>query len=67
MLSCFQTTNKRKVVSTDKFYFIDLGVARNLARIGFIAERSKEFGDALEHLVFLEIQFYRDYQHKDCE
>lgn len=67
LLPCFQGTKKRKAVSTDKFYFFDLGVARNLARIGVIEERSKAFGDALEHLVFLELQAYRDYQMMDFE
>ncbi len=67
LLPCFQGTKKRKAVSTDKFYFFDLGVARNLARIGMIEERSKAFGDALEHLVFLELQAYRDYRLADFE
>jgi len=65
VLPCFQGTQKRKAVATDKFYFFDLGVARNLARTGLIEAHSREFGQALEHLVFLELQAYRDYHLRD--
>jgi predicted AAA+ superfamily ATPase len=67
LLPCFQGTRKRKAVATDKVYFFDLGVARNLSRSGFIAERSKSFGDSLEHLIFLELLAYKDYLIKDFQ
>ena len=67
VLPCFQGTKKRKAVSTEKFYFFDTGVVRNLARAGIIEQKSKAFGEALEHLVFLEIQAYRDYNLKDFQ
>lgn len=67
LLPPFQLTQKRKAVSTEKFYFFDLGVARNLSRTGTIQDRSQAFGDALEHLVFLELLAYRDYHQLDFE
>jgi len=56
---------KRKAVATDKFYFFDLGVARNLAQIGTIAPGTSDYGKALEHLIFLELLAYRDYLDQD--
>ena len=67
VLPPFQATRKRKAVATEKFYFFDLGVARNLARIGEISAGSTLFGDALEHLVFLELLAYHDYSLRDFE
>ncbi len=67
LLPSFQGTRKRKAVSTDKFYFFDLGVARNLSRTGLIQSRSVAYGNALEHLVFLELLAYKDYFLKDFD
>ncbi|MBU2513559.1 ATP-binding protein [bacterium] len=67
LLPCFQGTSKRKPVSTEKFYFFDIGVARNLSRAGMVQERSEAFGNALEHLIFLELLAYRDYNLLDFE
>lgn len=61
----FQKTSKRKAVSTEKFYFFDLGVAKNLARRGDVSLGTPEFGQSLEHLILLEIMAYRDYQGLD--
>lgn len=65
ILPAFQKTTKRKPVSTDKFYFFDLGVARSLARTGPVEFETPGFGKTLEHLVFLELLAYRDYNWKD--
>ncbi len=65
LLPAFRGTKKRKAVATEKFYFFDLGVARNLGNAGLISERSSAFGNALEHLVFLELAAFRDYHLKD--
>lgn len=61
ILPTFRETKTRKAVSTPKFYFFDVGVARVLRREGEIASGSRGFGDALEHLVFLELKAYLDY------
>jgi predicted AAA+ superfamily ATPase len=53
---------RRKAVATEKFYFFDLGVARNLARIGLIETGTVPFGDALEHMVLLELLACSDYR-----
>ncbi len=60
-LPTFRETKTRKAVSTPKFYFFDVGVARVLRREGEIFAGSKGFGDALEHLIFLELKAYLDY------
>ena len=65
LLPAFQKTSKRKAVATEKFYFFDTGVARNLSRSGEISSGTPAFGNALEHLVFLELIAYRDYNFKD--
>jgi predicted AAA+ superfamily ATPase len=61
VLPTFKETRTRKAVSTPKFYFFDVGVARVLRRDGAISPGSKAFGDALEHLIFLELRAYLDY------
>ena len=61
ILPSFRETKSRKAVATPKFYFFDTGVARVLSRTGEIQKGSKAFGDAFEHLVYLEIKAYLDY------
>jgi uncharacterized protein len=65
MLPSFQKTTKRKPVATAKFFFFDIGVANVLAKIGGIEPGSKAWGNALEHLIFLEIKTYLDYRRSD--
>jgi predicted AAA+ superfamily ATPase len=64
-LPAFQETVKRKPVATAKFYFFDVGVANTLRRAGFVTEGSDSYGRALEHLVFLELRSFLDYQRRD--
>lgn len=64
-LPAFQHTLKRKPVATAKFYLFDVGVANVLKRVPAIAEGSDAYGRALEHLVFLELRAYLDYQRLD--
>ncbi len=52
---------KRKAIQTSKFYLFDLGVARHLARALEVTERSKAFGDAFEHFLFLELKAAQSY------
>ena len=61
----FQKTKKRKPVATSKYYFFDVGVANYLMSRREILPGPPEFGATLEHLVFLEIKTYLDYQRID--
>lgn len=61
----FQKTKKRKPVATSKYYFFDVGVANYLMNRRQILEGSAEYGQALEHLLMLEIKAYLDYERID--
>jgi predicted AAA+ superfamily ATPase len=61
-LKPWEKQGKRKLSTLSKFYFFDLGVTRFLKRLGPIVPSSKDFGDAFEHFVFLEIQTWIDYK-----
>ncbi len=64
-LEPFRGTHKRKPVATAKFYFFDVGVANFLKRRTQLMPGSAEFGQALEHLIFLELKAYLDYRRQD--
>lgn len=64
-LPAYQKTVKRKPMATSKFYLFDLGVANTLMRRAEIRAGSELFGRAMEHLVFLELKAYLDYQRLD--
>ncbi len=66
-ISGFTKTKKRKSVSRAKHYLFDLGVTRYLAQVGKIKLKSKQFGDALEHFIILEIRAYLAYERKRLE
>jgi predicted AAA+ superfamily ATPase len=51
----------RKPVATSKFYFFDVGVARQLQGRGALNEKSADFGEALEAYVFHELRAWIDY------
>jgi predicted AAA+ superfamily ATPase len=61
LLPPFQLRNSRKAVSSPKFYFFDIGVVNALLSRFQITPRTPEYGRALEHMVFLELQAYIDY------
>lgn len=61
LLPPFRRSRSRKAVATPKFYLFDTGVARLLGRNGDIRFGSKSFGDAFEHLIYLELRAYLDY------
>ena len=48
-------------MATPKFYLFDTGVVRTLTRTGEIHPNSKAFGEAFEHLIYLELRAYLDY------
>jgi len=61
-LQPFTRTQKRKAISTAKFYFFDVGVANTLAGRSHIRPRTELFGKALEHFIFLEIKAFLSYR-----
>lgn len=61
ILEPYQKTAKRKAVSTAKFYLFDVGVANTLMQRGKVHPGTGAYGQALEHLVFLELKAYLAY------
>ena len=61
-LPAWRKSVKRKPVSTSKFYFFDIGVARFLQGRRGLEMRSPEFGEAFEAYIHHEIKTYCDYQ-----
>ena len=63
----FTKTKKRKATARAKHYLFDLGVVRQLAGRGRISLKSKEFGDALEHFIILELRAFLSHRRKKVE
>ncbi len=61
-LPAWKQSRKRKPVSTSKFYFFDIGVARYLQGRRGLSMRSPEFGEAFEAYIFHELSTYCDYR-----
>lgn len=61
-LQSFEKTNKRKAISTSKFYFFDLGVVRALLGKSEIKNSDADFGDYFESYIFQELSAYTSYQ-----
>ena len=62
LLPPYQKTVKRKPVATAKFYLFDVGVANCLMKRERVIAGSREYGEALEHLVFSELAAYLSYR-----
>lgn len=58
----FQKTKTRKAVATEKFYLFDIGVANALMKRFETQAKTPQYGDLVEHLVFLELKAFIDYQ-----
>lgn len=65
LLPSFQGTIKRKAVATPKFYFFDNGVVNALLNRFDISPESELYGNALEHLIFSELNAYLSYNKID--
>jgi predicted AAA+ superfamily ATPase len=63
MLEPYRKARTRKMVSTGKFYFFDVGVCNQLAERVVVSSRSEAFGKAFEHLIFTELRAYLSYAH----
>lgn len=57
----FTKTKKRKAISTAKFYFFDIAIARSLRNIPTPAEGTTEAGEYFEQLVCMELKTWIDY------
>ncbi len=65
ILPAFESTVKRKAMTTSKFYLFDCGVAASLAGRKEISLNTPEFGKQLEQAIFLEIKTYLSYKRSD--
>lgn len=61
-LPAWKRTEKRKPLTTAKFYWFDIGIVRHLQRRRQLQEGSPEFGEAFEAYLHHELKTYCDYQ-----
>ncbi|MBP9681192.1 MAG: ATP-binding protein [Bacteriovorax sp.] len=61
----FRHTEKRKVMTSCKFYFFDIGIVNGLVRRKELIEGTSDFGAAFEQLIYQELQAYISYFRKD--
>jgi predicted AAA+ superfamily ATPase len=61
-LPAWRRTEKRKPLTTAKFYFFDIGIVRHLQRRRQLQEGSPEFGEAFEAYIYHELKTYCDYE-----
>ena len=63
--------NRRKsreiITQMPRFYFFDVGVGGYIARRTVVEEKGEQFGRALEHFIFMELQAYKNYREKEFE
>jgi predicted AAA+ superfamily ATPase len=64
-INSFRHTEKRKAMSSCKFYFFDIGVVNGLIKRKELTEGTAEFGAAFEQLIFQELRAYISYYRKD--
>ncbi|MBF0385911.1 MAG: ATP-binding protein [Candidatus Omnitrophica bacterium] len=65
-LPAWKKSFKRKPISTSKFYFFDVGVARFMQNRKVISPGSKEYGECFETFIFHELKVYSEYKGKGC-
>ncbi len=63
----YRKGSRRIPVSTSKFYFFDVGVARTAARMPVPSETMTEYGKMFENYIFMELKAYIDYSMTDDE
>lgn len=61
-LPAWKRTEKRKPLTTAKFYLFDIGIVRHLQRRRHLQEGSPEFGEAFEAYLHHELRSYCDYE-----
>ena len=57
----FTKTTKRKAITTAKFYFFDIAIARSIRGISVPQEGTAEFGEYFEQLICVELKTWIDY------
>ncbi len=60
-LPAYRRRPKRRVATTPKFYFADVGVVNHLTRRGQVSPGSELYGKAFENWVFHELTAYNSY------
>jgi predicted AAA+ superfamily ATPase len=65
LLPAWTKTEKRKPMSTAKFYFFDVGVMHQLADIHTIEPNTDVYGQAFEHFIAMELSAYLSYNRKN--
>ena len=53
--------NRQVITKASKFYLFDVGIAGHLCQRKITEARSEQFGKALEHFVFMELNAHRSY------
>ena len=53
--------NRRVITKASKFYLFDVGIAGHLCQRKITEVRGEQFGKALEHFVFMELNAHRSY------
>lgn len=62
LLEPWKHGQKRKAVSSAKFYFFDTGVANYIAGFDTLHRDSSEFGKSFEHFIAMELRAFLDYR-----
>ncbi len=57
----FTKKQKRRLVSSPKFYYFDLGITNYLLKNPNIKEKTPAYGKALEHLIYTELYAHSQY------
>lgn len=65
LVPAWTKTQKRKAISTAKFYFFDVGVMHQLAGIHTIEPNTELYGQAFEHFMAMELKAYLSYARKN--
>lgn len=61
----YQKKPKRRVITTPKFYFFDIGIVNHLLKRGKIEKGNEIFGNAFEHFIYQEIKAHSSYSGLD--
>jgi uncharacterized protein len=64
-VDAFQKKPKRRIISSPKFYFFDVGLANHLLKRQNIDYGSINFGEAFEHFIYMELYAHSHYSSKD--
>ena len=65
LLPAWTKTQKRKAISTAKFYFFDIGVMHQLAEMYTVEPNTDVYGQAFEHFIAMELSAYLSYNRKN--